>query len=202
MTNRFIADWHDGHDNILRFDKRPFKNVEEQRKVLIKNWNKEVQNPNDVTYILGDMFWLTPEVSLPILKQLRGRKVLIEGNHDRFVNDKSLAAKEMRDCFDEITHFKIIKENKKKIIMCHYPIMQFDGHFGDKAIHLYGHVHQTFEYDQVKRWKEECRVNNAPHLMFNVGAMMPYMDYTPRSLDFILEHGEDVFPKEQLLTIN
>ena len=193
MTVRFISDLHFTHDNILRFDKRPYENVVDHDKDLIRKWNAVVRNPNDETYILGDIFWGKPEQALPILKQLRGKKYLIEGNHDRFVNDKSVFAEEMRSHFEEITKFKVINIDKKKIIMCHYPIPQFDGHFGAKAVHLYGHVHQTFEYKLMKKFIEEGRLpenGSATNLMFNVGAMMPYMDYAPRTLDYILEHGE------------
>ena len=51
----YIADWHYGHKNILSFDNRPFKTVEEMNAALIDRWNKTVF-PGDIVYMLGDMF--------------------------------------------------------------------------------------------------------------------------------------------------
>lgn len=193
MTIRFISDLHFGHANIIRFDGRPYTNVEDHDKDLVHRWNLEVKNPNDLTYVIGDIFWRPAEESLPIIKQLRGRKVLVTGNHDRFVKGKSIEDQLLRAQFEEITDLKKINLENKKIIMCHYPIPQFDGHFGATSVHLYGHVHQTFEYDLMRKWVAEGRLpenKGAANLMYNVGAMMPYMDYTPRTLGYILEHGE------------
>ena len=47
---------------------------------LIANWNRKVHG-NDTVYILGDMFFRTTDPE-PILRQLKGKKHLITGNHD------------------------------------------------------------------------------------------------------------------------
>ena len=49
----FTADLHLGHENIIKQCQRPFNNVEQMDKELIKNWNSVV-NENDEVYILGD----------------------------------------------------------------------------------------------------------------------------------------------------
>ena len=57
MSKRFyIADWHYAHANILSFDGRPFKNVDEMNSELVRRWNSVVA-PEDIVYSLGDMFW-------------------------------------------------------------------------------------------------------------------------------------------------
>ena len=48
---------------------------------LINNWNSRITK-NDEVYILGDMFWYNEEAPR-ILSELKGRKYLILGNHDR-----------------------------------------------------------------------------------------------------------------------
>ena len=64
------------------------------------------------------------------------------------------------------------------------------------SFHLYGHVHNSFEWNMMEHDKylmEE--LYTTPCQMFNVGAMMPWMDYTPRTLDEIIaanSHNEAV----------
>ena len=57
MSKKFyISDLHLGHNNIIRLDNRPFKNMTEMETTIINNWNSVVSD-NDQVYILGDMFW-------------------------------------------------------------------------------------------------------------------------------------------------
>lgn len=49
----YISDWHYGHNNILAFDNRPFKTVEEMNAALVERWNAAV-HPGDTVYVLGD----------------------------------------------------------------------------------------------------------------------------------------------------
>lgn len=62
----------------------------------------------------------------------------------------------------------------------------FKNHFYG-SFHLYGHVHNSFEWNMMEHDKylmEELYTK--PCQMFNVGVMMPWMDYTPRTLDEII----------------
>ena len=55
---------------------------------LIENWNCKVSS-EDTVYILGDFcFKMDKKQAINILKQLNGNKVLIIGNHDKFVGQK------------------------------------------------------------------------------------------------------------------
>lgn len=49
----YIADLHLQHSNVIKFDKRPFTNVEEMDDALISNWNAVVDK-GDHVYHLGD----------------------------------------------------------------------------------------------------------------------------------------------------
>lgn len=179
MKNFYIADWHYNHKNILDLDNRPFKDVEEMNKALVERWNNTVTN-EDVVYSLGDMFWCNPDISMEIMDQLNGTKVLIRGNHD-----KKNAALEKK--FDKVADYLEIIDGKQHVVLSHYPIPCFKNHYYG-WYHLYGHVHNSFEYNMMKRTKylmeelygKQCK-------MFNVGAMMSYMDYTPRTLDEIIK---------------
>ena len=52
---------------------------------------------------------------------------------------------------------------------------------------MYGHVHNSFEWNMMEHIKQQMTAlyDKQCH-MFNVGAMMPWMDYTPRTLDEVL----------------
>ena len=105
MKNFYISDLHFGHANVIRFDNRPFANLEEMHEVLIKNWNDKVSN-EDTVYILGDFCWQTENEWIGILKQLNGKKVLILGNHD--LKNPTTKLKKM---FLDIKPYKEITDN-------------------------------------------------------------------------------------------
>ena len=179
MAIRYIADWHYGHRNIILYDRRPFADTDEMNRVLVENWNRVVQ-PDDLVYVLGDMFWCVPGKACQVLDQLAGKKVLIRGNHDDTEHTR------FRNCFDGIYDYLEIEDEGRPVVLCHYPIPFYKNQPGG-WYHLYGHVHVTPDADMIldlkRRWEEQY---HRPFRMYNVGAMMPCMDYTPRTLDEIL----------------
>lgn len=135
MKTYVTADLHFGHNNIIQYENRPFNNTEEMDKFIIEQWNNTVAQ-NDKVYILGDFTLKGSNYTFDILKQLNGTKILILGNHDNFVNKSDFS----HGLFQEITPYKEIKYNGEQIVMCHYPIADWNGK-EKGAIHLYGHVH-------------------------------------------------------------
>lgn len=81
----FTSDWHVGHENVLKFDSRPFRDLNHMHEVLINNFNSTVPL-GSVTYFLGDMGLCNSETLKGILAALNGTKVLILGNHDGGMN--------------------------------------------------------------------------------------------------------------------
>lgn len=84
MTTYFIADTHFGDGNILRYENRPFVNINEMDEKLISNWNRKVQ-ASDTVYILGDFG--AEGYESDIIRQLNGKIFLVKGNHDKFTNE-------------------------------------------------------------------------------------------------------------------
>ena len=82
MKRFIIADLHFGHENIIKYESRPFANVEEMNARLIELWNSTVGN-DDLVYVLGD-FTLSRRIDVikNLVSSLNGRKILIMGNHD------------------------------------------------------------------------------------------------------------------------
>lgn len=81
----FTSDWHIGHANVIKFDNRPFRDLEHMHTTLINNFNSMVP-PGSVTYFLGDMGLCSGNLIESVVSQLNGTKVLIRGNHDGGTN--------------------------------------------------------------------------------------------------------------------
>ena len=175
----YIADCHFGHKNIIAFDSRPFKNVSDMNETMKSNWNKIVSK-NDLVYILGDFMWKFKNEDFNFIKNLNGRKRLIKGNHDKTHNKK------FKNLFENISDYEKIKDGKETVILSHYPMMAYEGSYGGRNIHLYGHVHMTEEYDMIKTFIETNKNKAFPMRMYNVGTMLPYMNYTPQELNTII----------------
>lgn len=174
----FISDLHFGHKNILSFDNRPFVNVEEHDESLIEAWNKKIGIDDDV-WILGDISWHNSTKTIEIFNKLNGIKHLCKGNHD----NKLLKNRQVQNLFVEICDYKEIQlDNGKGVVLCHYPIPCFNNHFYG-WYHLYGHVHNSFEWNMMERNRYEMtELYDKPCKMYNVGCMMSYMNFEPKTL--------------------
>lgn len=176
--NFYISDTHFSHVSCLAFDNRPFKTVEEMDSEMIRRWNAVVRN-DDHVYILGDFHWGKEPDWIKVLEQLNGQKTLIRGNHD-------IDPQKSRRYFADVKDYKVIDDNGRKIVLSHYPIVCYRNHFYG-WYHLYGHVHTSFEFNMMEhdRYLME-QLYSEPCEMYNVGCMLPYMDYTPRTFDQII----------------
>lgn len=175
----YIGDWHYGHANVLAYDNRPFADVDDMNKQLCCMWKENVR-PDDIVYILGDMFWCDAKYAIPVLEELPGQKFLIKGNHDR-IHKSGYESQ-----FVKITEYLEVEDEGNKIILCHYPIPCFKNHYRG-YYHFYAHVHTSFEYQMIERFRYEMEtLYDRPCNMFNVGAMMPWMNYVPRTFNEIV----------------
>lgn len=181
MANFYISDIHEGHKNIIQYDKRPFFTVSEMNKALIDNWNKKVSE-NDTVYILGDLSW--SKNGIEFYQSLKGNKVLIKGNHDtsKFCRD----LKE-NNIVKIATDYMEISDCQEKIILSHYFIPFWNGQFKN-TIHLYGHVHNSSQWILTEQILKDLRQKQNIFLRaYNVGCMMPWMNYEPKTLSEIID---------------
>lgn len=148
----YISDTHFGHKGVINFDKRPFSNIEEMEAILIANWNNKVTN-QDIVYILGDFCFEKESEWLRLLNQLKGKKVLIKGNHDLKNMSSSLKNK-----FQDIKDYKEIDDRldneNVKVILSHYPIPFYKKDYSNKVYHLYGHLHNTIEEMYMQKFRK------------------------------------------------
>ena len=169
----------------MRYDSRPFDTIESMDRELIKRWNEQVTSDDDIVYILGDLSWYGATATRAILKRLRGRKILIKGNHDKFVKDAPTAK-----MFDEITPYKEITIGNTLVVLCHYPILCWRNRMRG-SIHLYAHVHTSEVSEVVENYKQTLINSQQSCRMYNVGCMKKYMKYTPQTLETILKENND-----------
>lgn len=182
MAIYYISDTHFGHANVIHFDNRPFKDIFEMDRIMIENWNSIVQE-DDTVYFLGDFSWYREEETLKILANLNGTKVLIKGNHDKV---SPRIAKYFRGVYDYLE----VNDDGRRVILSHYPIMAWNAQFRG-SIHLYGHVHNTKQWKLITECIKHIKENSdIPMRMYNVGCMMDYMNYMPRTLTWILSKNE------------
>lgn len=192
----YISDTHFYSDKVIGFDNRPFKDAAQMNEELIRRWNERVKRGDEV-YIVGDFCWDNRRAA-EIAQQLNGRKFLILGNHDF---EGTLARMK---CFEQITPIKKVHDGEYTVLLCHYPIPCYLGDHNLSHVMLYGHVHTTPEYKDMLMLQYNIQHSNAfvrrnelyPNnslsyaQFYNVGCMLPYMNYTPRTLTEIMVGGQ------------
>lgn len=196
--NYFISDLHfycksQTNDGDVNYDNRPFADLNEMHDVMLRRWNAKVTNA-DTVYILGDVSMRgRNDALIALVAQLKGKKVLICGNHDDLTDYR------YKQLFEDIRDYKELSESfggqSYKLVLFHYPILMWkDQHKG--TILLYGHTHNSVE----EKFFQKCvaDMNESEELSLrrhggkklvaiNIGCMHPHMNYEPQSLKEILE---------------
>jgi len=142
VANTFlISDTHFGHHGVTKFTRsdgetplRPWDNITEMDQAMIDNWNSVVTD-KDRVYHLGDV--VINRWALSHLYALKGRKVLIKGNHDIF------------KLKDYLPHFEDIRAYKKldSFMLSHIPIHpESVARWSSGNIH--GHLHANLVRDK------------------------------------------------------
>ena len=124
-----ISDTHFGHENIIKYCDRPFKDAAEMDAVIIQRWN-EVVKPHHHVYHLGDVASSQQRLNT-VMPQLMGHKRLILGNHDNHAPIATYAK-----YFDKILAWRLFKP----LILTHVPIHKES--FGKAQINIHGHIHE------------------------------------------------------------
>lgn len=194
----YISDLHFFHETLnTKMDCRGFTNAEEMNEYMISQWNKRVRSCDEVV-ILGDLsFGHAPETNA-LLQKLHGKLYLIEGNHDKYLDDKNFD----RTRFKWIRPYAEMNDHKRKVILSHYPIFCYNGQYkvddqgNPKTYMLYGHVHDTYDEMLVNQFQNQTRKSKRtmmgtedlrpiPCNMINCFCM--YSDYVPLTLDEWIE---------------
>ncbi len=194
----YISDLHFYHEGLLtKMDKRGFGSCEEMHDYILKKWNQKVRQQDDVV-ILGDLSMEHGKLTSSLLEQLNGKLYLIKGNHDTYLKDRRFDASR----FEWIKDYEELNDNKRKVILSHYPIFCYNGQFRrdkegkPKTYMLYGHVHNTQDELLVNEFINRTRKTMHRNPVDGEERMLPcqmincfcmFSDYTPLSLDEWIE---------------
>lgn len=156
----FISDLHIGDANILVYEHRPFKNLEEMETTFITNWNNKVKK-EDTVYLLGDIG------DINVLGKLNGNIIIVAGNHDN--------VKEIRKKYPniEVSVYPIMVGS---LWLSHEPI----GYMPPEIpyLNIHGHLHR-FDYGLIgRKWIDGNRYINVS---------VEKINYTPISKDEIIK---------------
>lgn len=133
---------------------------------MILRWNQRVSKSDDV-YILGDFACCADQPASWYLRQLRGKKHLICGNHDGGL----LKEAEAVSLLASIDKMLFVRDDGEKLVLCHFPLAEWNG-FYRGAWHLYGHIHGRWDCGAYTYMKGLERARNT-------GCMLH--DYRPKT---------------------
>ncbi len=198
----YISDLHFGHINVTKsgkdFDNRPFRDLNEMHEIIRTKWNNAV-HPGDHVYILGDLVWKlnsnNAEYWYRYIKSLNGNKHWILGNHDERLltttQKTSLWKSKFQHLFEEIVDYKevtdIVDGKTRSVVMSHYYMPFYNHHFYG-GIMLHGHSHNSHESENEREITRMLIEQGSPCEIYNVGCMYPYIDYAPRTLQYIVDN--------------
>ncbi len=159
-----ISDTHFSHRKLCTPDEngniyRPYSSIEEMDEALISNWNRVVKD-TDTIYHLGDV--CINRSGLDCLKWLKGKKILIKGNHDNF------RIEEYTRYFDDIRGSVTLQD----YILTHIPVhtCQKERFKGNIHGHLHGDrvYYDTFFMDVVDEWYKCVSVEHINYTPINI----------------------------------
>lgn len=109
------SDPHWGHDNVINFCDRPFKDMQDMMKKHRANWNNKVK-PEDQVIVVGDVFfYLNKTEAKEYLDSLNGRKILVRGNHDRKPREMNAMG------FEFVCEEMTLLIANERVTISHYP---------------------------------------------------------------------------------
>lgn len=189
----YIADPHFFHEALnAHMDKRGFENAAQMNSYMIEKWNQKVRQKDEVV-IIGDLSLGNAQDTNALLDQLHGKLYLIQGNHDRFLKNKDINMAR----FVWVKPYAELSDNNRKVVLCHYPIMCYNGQYQlsakgiPKTFMLYGHVHDTKDQRLIEQFQQITRQTiitdvqgNERHIPCNmINCFCMYSDYEPWTLD-------------------
>jgi calcineurin-like phosphoesterase family protein len=214
----FTSDFHCYHKNVLKFDDRPFEDVEAMHIALEERWN-EVVSKDDIVIYLGDLSFARREEMdyvKGMMHNLNGTIHYVMGNHDKLEDIKKIGVFESISDYLEVrvahmgeepNNIGALKRVETLFCCMHYPILEWNKkHRGSWLVH--GHCHMNL-FNNDSEWvsKMEAMGKLLPKDILEeynalvekkhyykgrvVDAGCMGWDYRPLSYEDILKMGDD-----------
>ena len=163
-----------------------FECLENMNEYLIRRWNESVDTDDEV-WICGDFSYRSKVDVGYYLKRLKGRKHLIIGNHDV----KWMKNCRLSDYFESVNHMEVIKDGKKTITLCHFPLMEWSGsRYAKYSLEgtswlIHGHLHDSRTCDAYYFIKKflPCALNCGVEIN----------DFHPVTFEELLENNDEFY---------
>lgn len=154
----FMSDLHYNHENVIKFNRRPFENVKEM------NWHIEQElinkvGPGDILFDMGDLFWKTDETTMKNVISLASPKewYKILGNHDNYNVYRKSYIGTLFTLLSDILEINVDHEGRNyKLTLCHYPMISWNGK-ARGTLMIHGHCHGNI--DNINTESTDLRVD-------------------------------------------
>lgn len=177
----FTTDFHLFHQNVIKFDSRPFPNLEEMHDDIEKKWNETV-TMNDIVIYIGDLSFARREDKILVNKmmnRLNGTIHFVLGNHDKYDEIKKMPRFASVQDYLEVRITRLVDSIREETLFCvmHYPIYSWNKkHHGSYMVH--GHCHGNLHHGEEASFYDNRRV-------IDVGCMLH--DYRPISYTDVIQ---------------
>ena len=158
----FTSDFHMYHQNVLKFDDRPFNDVHEMHIAIEERWN-DVVGPDDVVVYLGDLSFARGDDKSFVegmMNNLNGTIHYVLGNHDRVSDIKKINKfASVQDYLEVNIKYMQLDESlngvyvKRETLFCcmHYPILEWNKKYHGNSFMIHGHCHMNL-FNNDKDW--------------------------------------------------
>ena len=154
----FMSDLHYNHENVIKFNRRPFENVKEM------NWHIEQElitkvGPEDILFDMGDLFWKTDETTMKNVISLASPKewYKILGNHDNYNVYRKSYIGTLFTLLSDILEINVDHEGRNyRLTLCHYPMISWNGK-ARGTLMIHGHCHGNI--DNINTESTDLRVD-------------------------------------------
>lgn len=150
------SDTHYHHANIIKYCQRPFQSVEHMNAEMVRRWNERCDDDAFVIH-LGDFCFGGIEKAVNVANSLRGRKVIVRGNHDAprkgkwgFTDQQLLSMG-----FEAVYGRAFLDVPEGRFYLEHHPrtYQDLDAIAGPQGMQLCGHVHELWDRARTS-WRE------------------------------------------------